>query len=119
MYPELWLHEFARERQREILLCAARRARSGIGEEPSAPKRLPWPFRWRLKAGESLAAVGSESGGKLGPRRDLELAVTAAQVVRDRLAGDEQGLRDLAVGPSLSGLPGNPELRGRKGVDAP
>src|SRR5262245_16687386 len=98
---------------------AARWARRGIGEEPRAPKRLPTPFWRRLKAGKRPAAVGSEGGGKLGARRDLELAVTASQVVRDRFAGDEQSLRDLAVGPSFGSLPGDPELRGSERVDAP
>ncbi len=58
MYPELWLHEFARERQREMRQFAVRWARRGIGGEPSAPKRLPTPFRRRLKAGKSLRSLG-------------------------------------------------------------
>lgn len=33
MYPELWLHDLARERQREIREFAARSARRGNGEE--------------------------------------------------------------------------------------
>jgi hypothetical protein len=65
VYPELWLYEFARERQRDMHQLASRWARRGIGEEPSAPKRLSRLFRWRLKADKSLGAVGREGGGEL------------------------------------------------------
>ena len=33
MYPELWLHDLARERQREMRKLATRSARRGSGEE--------------------------------------------------------------------------------------
>lgn len=33
MYPELWLHDLARERRRDMLEIAARSAPRGIGEE--------------------------------------------------------------------------------------
>lgn len=36
MFPELWLHDLARERQGEIREFAARSAQRGIGEEYSA-----------------------------------------------------------------------------------
>jgi hypothetical protein len=45
MYPELWLHEFARERQREMRQFAVRWARRGIGEEPRTVKKLPTLLR--------------------------------------------------------------------------
>ena len=41
MYPELWLHDLARERQREMREFAARSARLGIGEEYLASDPRP------------------------------------------------------------------------------
>jgi len=40
MYPELWLHELARERQREMREFAVRSAQRGIGDEslPADPQ---------------------------------------------------------------------------------
>jgi hypothetical protein len=95
MYPELWLHEFARERQREMREFAAGWAGRGIGEESSA-KRLASSFWRRLTAGKSLVAGESEGGGKLGTRSDLEHPLTASHVIRDHVAGDEPSLRELA-----------------------
>src|SRR5215831_12114345 len=68
-------------------------------------------MRRRAKTGNLLAAVWRECRGKLGARGDLELAVSAAQVVRDRLGGDEQSLRDRAVGESFGSRPGDSQLR--------
>jgi hypothetical protein len=34
---------------------------------------------------------------------DVELAVGAAEMIAHRLRGDEQRLRDLAVGPAVGG----------------
>jgi hypothetical protein len=45
MYPELWLHDLARERQREMREFAARSARRGIGEGDFASD--PWPTESR------------------------------------------------------------------------
>lgn len=41
MYPELWLHDLARERQREMRECAMRSARRGIGKEYFASGSRP------------------------------------------------------------------------------
>lgn len=41
MYPELWLHDLARERQREMREFATRWARRGIGEEDLTPDPRP------------------------------------------------------------------------------
>jgi|SRR5215471_10223475 len=87
MYPELWLHELAQERQREMREFAMRWARRGIGEEPGASNRLPTWFRRWLKARKSSPAVGNEGHGKLDTSRDLELAATASQVVDAQLDG--------------------------------
>ncbi len=57
MYPELWLHEFARERQREMRQLAARWARRGIGEDPRGVKKLPTPFRRRIRRREVCQPV--------------------------------------------------------------
>jgi hypothetical protein len=51
MYPELWLHELARERQREIREFAVRSARRGVGDEYLASGLPP------SKAGEAYLYV--------------------------------------------------------------
>lgn len=66
MYPVLRLHDLARERQRDMLQLAVRRAPRGVGEVRGGPIRLLALFGRRLKARKSLAVVSSEGGGQLG-----------------------------------------------------
>src|SRR5690349_4556085 len=63
-----------------------RRARGGIGDDPQG---LP------------------QSARELGARGDVELAVSAGQVHLDRLLGQEQRLRDLAIGHAFGGHAGD------------
>jgi hypothetical protein len=51
VYPVLRLHDLARERQRELLQLAVRKAPRAISEEPGALTRLLTPFE-RARAGK-------------------------------------------------------------------
>jgi hypothetical protein len=60
MYPELWLHDLARERQREIREFAARSARRSVGEEYFASDRRPRKARKRhLYVGHPVQLLGN------------------------------------------------------------
>ena len=55
-------------------------------------------------------------GSELIPRGDAELAVAAAEMVCNRVHGDEQGLRDLAVGAAFGGESGDAKLARGEGI---
>src|SRR5438105_3652812 len=68
-------------------------------------------------AGEKLrekraARARLEGASELRARTDLELAEDAAEVSLDRVLGQEEGLRDLAVGRPLGGHASDAQLRG-------
>src|SRR5262245_58051651 len=69
---------------------------------PLDPTRMFWTAHPGVKEhaipGPDLStALGGECCRELRARADPELAVDAREVYLDRLRGDEQGLRDLAV----------------------
>ncbi len=68
-----------------------------------------------------LAAVAEKAGegvGELAAAGDLELAVDAAEVRLGGHGGDEQRLRDLAIGEAFGGEPRDAQLAGGQRVAA-
>src|SRR5205823_9951856 len=51
-----------------------------------------------------VSELSGDRSGQLEPRTDPKLLVGAAEMTLDRLLGDEQGLREFAVGAPFSSL---------------
>lgn len=71
MYPELWLHEVARERQREMRHLARGWARRGIGEEHlDADPRPSEARKEHLYAGQTVRLPSSWARRQWAARND-------------------------------------------------
>ena len=76
------------------------------------------PAAAALKSSLALARRSLRACSSLVATRDAELAVGALEVRLGGRGGDEQRLRDLAIGQPLGGQPGDAQLAGGERVAA-